>query len=185
MKQIFCVMLTLLVLTGCGGADASMEPVLVLRQKLQEKGCSFDAVITADYGDKTYTFAMEVRSDAHGNLSFTVNEPQTISGITGRIEKGRGEITFDGMALAFEMLADEQLSPVSAPWILIGALRGGYILSCGQDAAHTRVTLHDSYESDAMTVDIWLDENNIPIHGEILWKERKILTVEIEKFAIV
>ncbi len=177
-------MLLAAMLCGCTNSVSSMEPVLELRTQLQEKGCSFDTVITADYGDKTYTFAMDVQVDAHGNLSFQVEKPESIAGICGKIDSGKGKITFEDTVLAFSLLADGQLSPVSAPWVVVGALRGGYLLSCGKDGDHTQVTLHDSYENDAMTVEVWLDPKKRPIHGEIIWKEHRILTIEIENFQI-
>ena len=45
-----------------------------------------------------------------------------------------------------------------------------------------RVTIHDSYEEDALMLDIWLDGNNLPARAEILWDGRRILTVEVENF---
>ena len=156
-----------------------------LRGALQgSEGCSFDAVITADYGQKTYTFAMGCDFDAHGNLSFTVHEPETIEGITGNISFSGGELTFDGNALAFPLLADGQATPVSAPWLLYKTLVGGYLHSCVREDELLHLTIDDSYEDDAMQLDIWLDGSDHPVRAEILYENRRILTITIENFII-
>ena len=72
---------------------------------------------------------MDCKADSSGNLTFTVVKPETISGITGTLSGDGGNLTFDDTALHFELMAENQLSPVSAPWILIKTLRNGYITS--------------------------------------------------------
>ncbi len=184
MKRV-CILLVLLVfLVGCTGSQDTMEPMLQLRSKLLKGSCSFDAVITADYGNQTYTFAMGCQSDAHGNLSFQVQQPESISGISGTIQEGKGQIHFDSTALGFELLADGQLSPISAPWVLMRAMRSGYIAASGAQQDYIRVTLHDSFEADALTVELWLGEEEIPQQAEIIYKDRRILTVEVKNFVI-
>ncbi len=185
MKKGIAAILLALLLVGCAGEKESLEPALQLRQQLQDKICNFDAVITADYGTQTYTFAMGCEFDAHGNLSFTVQEPETIAGITGTVSRGEGKLTFDDTALAFELLAEGRLSPVSAPWVLMKALRSGYIESCGPEGAQLRLSLRDSYEADALQVEIWLDGDSRVVQGEIFREGRRILTVEVKNFCIV
>ena len=173
-------------LSGCSGKNDLSDRAVALRSKLQAaQGCSFDASVTADYGDKTYTFAMGCRVDAHGNLSFTVKEPESIAGISGVIDNSGGKLTFDDHMLAFPMLADGQVSPVSGPWILMKTLRSGYLTSCGMEAGYVRVAIDDSYADDALHLDIWLDEKDLPKRGEILWKGRRILSLDIENFVFL
>ncbi len=184
MKRILGLLLLIFVLSGCAGTSGDLDIVLSLREKLLTAQWKFDAAVTADYGDKTYTFAMGCDVDAHGNLSFTVTEPETIAGISGNISRGEGELTFADTALAFELLADGQLSPVAAPWVFAKTLRSGYITAVGADGEYTRVTINDSYAEDALTVDIWLTDAGVPAQVEILWAERRILTMEVENFVI-
>lgn len=163
-----------------------MDAGLALRARLlSAQGCSFDAQITADYGDKTYTFAMGCQTDTHGNLSFTVAEPETIRGITGTITGDGGNLTFDDTALSFQLLADGQLTPVSAPWILIKTLRSGYITSVGTEGDSVRLTIRDSYADDALTVDIRLDSNNDPMQADIFWQDRRILAITVKNFTLM
>jgi hypothetical protein len=48
-----------------------------------------------------------------------------------------------------------------------------------------RLTIDDSYEEDALKVDIWLDETDTPVRAEILYDGRRILTLIIKNFTIV
>ena len=74
---------------------------------------------------------------------------------------------------------------MSSPWIFYTTLRSGYLTSAGMEENLLRLTIDDSYEEDALTVDIWLDEQDTPIRSEILYDGRRILTLKIENFTIV
>ncbi len=149
-------------------------------------GCSFDVVITADYGDAVHNFEVHCQSDENGGLRFTVTKPESISGIHGVISAQGGKLTFgEDKALAFEMMAGGQITPVSAPWLLLKTLRGGYVKSCGMDGELLRVTIDDGYEEDTLTVDVWFDELTQPMYAEIMWADRRIVSMEVKNFAIL
>lgn len=162
-----------------------MDRAMALRAKLLASSVSFDAEITADYGDEVHIFSVYCEGDSRGNLGFRVTAPETIADITGRIEEGQGKLTFQDTALAFPLLAEDQLSPVSAPWIFYKTLRSGYLTAAGMEEGLLRLTIDDSYEEDALTVDIWLDEQDLPIRAEILYDGRRILAMTIENFQIL
>lgn len=185
MKRIIPILLILVLLAGCAGVKDTMDRAMALRAALLAKGAEFDAAITADYGDKTYSFGMHCQLDAQGKVTFAVTSPETIAGITGTVSSTGGKLTFDDKALAFSLLADGQVSPVSGPWLLMKTLRSGYLTSCGVEDGCLRIAIDDSYEDDALHLDIWLDEEDHPKRGEILWQGRRILTVEIENFVFL
>lgn len=88
MKKLWAMLLLLLTLTGCAGAPKEIEAGMALRsQILKAQGLSFDTDLTADYGDKLYTFSMHCTGDREGNLTFTVTAPETIEGIKGSISQ--------------------------------------------------------------------------------------------------
>lgn len=186
MKRWLLIALIAGMLTGCSGVQSSVSRAVGLRSKLlQGSGCTFDAVITADYGEKLYTFTMKNTVDSSGNLTFEVVLPETISGISGRITDEAGALTFDDKVLAFELLADEQITPVSAPWILMKTLRGGYIRACESTDSGLHIQIDDSYEDDALQMEIWTNQEDIPIRGEILFRGRRILSLNVENFSIL
>ena len=186
MKKLAAAVMMLVLLTGCSGKSREMERGLALRaQLLKASECRFSCEITADYSDRVYTFSMDCGCDSKGSLTFTVTAPETIAGITGHISEDGGKLTFDDTALQFDLMADGQVTPVSAPWILMKALRSGYITSAGMDGESLRLSIDDSYEDDALHLDIRLGEDNRPESAEILFKERRILSLNIKSFEIL
>lgn len=174
-----------LILTGCTGKRAELDRAMELRADLLGcHECSFDVTITADYGDKTYTFGMSCVGDNQGSVTFTVTEPETIAGITGSITGAGGQLTFDNVALDFELLADGQVTPVSGPWILMKTLLGGYLTACAEEEELLHLNIDDSYEDDALHLDIWLNAENRPTQAEITYDGRRIVAMEITNFVI-
>lgn len=185
MKKLAAV-LCVLFLMGCSGKRGELDRAMTLRADLLGSlGYSFDAEITADYGDKLHTFAMHCTGDNDGNVEFTVTKPETLSGITGRVSSGDGELTFDDVALHFDLLADGQVSPISGPWILVKTLLGGYLTDCVQEEDLLHLQIDDSYEDDALHLDIWLNEENLPIQAEIYYDSRRIVTMAVSNFTIL
>lgn len=186
MKRLCLLIVFVFILTGCVLQDAEMNRVISLRDKLTEgNGCEFQAEITADYGDKIHTFSLKCVTDVLGDMRFEVLSPETISGITGIITEQDGKLTFDDQVLLFETIADDQLTPVSAPWMLIRTLRCGYIRSCGSDGDNLRIQIDDSYAQNNIQLEVWVDETLNPVRGEILWKGRRILSIDVTDFVIL
>ena len=185
MKKVLPLLLAAFLLTGCSRVPKEMERAVALRSRLlQASSCTFDAEITADYGEEIQTFSMNCTADSQGGVSFRVTEPQSIAGITGILSKQGGAMTFDETALYFNPLADEQLSPVSAPWVLVRALRGGYLTSAGMEDGLLRVSVNDSYEDDALNLDVWLDSSDIPRKADICYAGKRILSLKLENVQI-
>lgn len=186
MKRLFAGVLTLfLVLSGCTGSASEIDRALALRSRLVSANCCrFDTEVTADFGDQLYTFAMSCEADSTGKVNFSVTEPESIAGITGTISQVGGQLTFDGAALAFELLANDRFSPVSAPWVLIHTLMSGYITSCAGSDKGLLLYIDDSYEDDALNLTVWLDQNDQPTAAEISWQGRRILSMTVSNFTI-
>jgi len=185
MKKFLWVLCILMTLSGCGAKSVPMDRAVSLRRSLQQRECSFQAVVTADYGEALYTFRMDCRMDTERTLHFTVLEPDTISGISGTVAADGGKIVFSDTILAFPTLADGQITPVSAPWVVINSLCSGYIQYCGQDGPGLRMCINDSYRENALTLEIWTDAELAPICGEILYSGKRILTVELREFRML
>ena len=174
-----------LLLCGCAGSDSALDRGMALREKMLVSGCGFTAHITADYGDVTYTFSLACAADTEGSVSFTVLSPETIRDISGVLSAKGGKLTFDDKALAFEMLADGELSPVSAPWLLVRTLQSGYLSSCSVDNGKVRMSMDDSYREDALQLEVWLNEGDMPSGAEFVWQGRKVLSMIVEDFSFV
>lgn len=184
MRKLAGILLVMVLLTGCLGQNDDLDRMMELRAKLLSSECSFQTEVTADYGDKLYTFGLYCEGDTQGNVGFRVTSPESISGIEGRTSSDGGKLTFDDTALTFPLLADDQVTPVSAPYLLVKTLRGGYVRSVGEEEDSLRVTIDDSYEEDALQLDIWLNGDNLPVRAEILYEGRRILSMSITDFQI-
>ena len=186
MKRRIWLLWLAVLLTGCGARVDSMGIALELRGKLNRaEECGFIANIVADYGDRTYTFTLDCMSGTDGDLVFRVISPESISGITGKLSRGGGELVFDDVALAFTVLTDGQLSPVSAPWIFLKALRSGYITSAGVVQDRVRIVIDDSYQEESLSLHLWLDEENMPALSEIYFQDRRIVTITISDYRML
>lgn len=163
-----------------------MDHVLELRRRMQESAdIRFKATVTADYGDTLQTFVLSCQSDSSGVVRFQVLAPDSIGGISGGISGETGKLTFDDEILVFSPLADGQLAPVTAPWVLIHTLLGGYISSCGETKQGWIVSMDDSYADDALRLEMRLDGDCLPVSAEIVWQGRRILSMKIENFEIL
>ena len=182
MKRIVGLFLAFLLLAGCTGKSDQLDRAMALRAKLLAHDVSFRVTITADYGNISHKFVLDCTGSTKGELRFTVAEPESISGIAGSISSAGGKLTFDDQVLSFPLLADDQLAPICGPWVLMKALRSGYLTSCSQEGEHLRLAIDDSYEDDALHLDIWIDANGVPIRGEILYEGRRILTMDVGNF---
>lgn len=185
MKKLVPVMVVVFLLAGCAAKD-DLQPILNLRQQILEaEACTFDAVINADYGDEIYNFGMKCTSDSTGRILFEVANPDAIAGITGQLSQEGGALTFDDKVLAFPMLTQLQLTPVSAPWILLNSLRSGYITGYGEEDDEIVVYIDDSFAENPLHLKIWVNGEEIPYYAEIIWNERRILTLELQNFEIL
>lgn len=185
MKWISLV-LTVVLLSGCGVHNDELDKAMKLRTSLLTgQGCSFEAVVRADYSDKAYSFTVDYQADNQGNVTFTVIEPESIEEITGSISAEGGKLTFDDKALAFELLADGQVTPVSAGFLLVKTLRSGYVRGCGTQGDEIELLIDDSYQEEALHLEIHLDRENVPVSAEILYKDRRFLSMDIKNFRLL
>lgn len=186
MKKAVCLLFVCLFLCGCQSKQGEAEEILRLRQKVENADeTSFTCTVTADYGDSLYSFILSCSFDTTGNMQFSVVSPQSIAGISGTVGQQGGALTFDDQALAFPLLADGYLSPISAPWVFMKALRSGYIASYSTQEGGLQFTLDDSYGESYLQIDVWTDEETVPIHCEMLWKGKRILSLDVENFSTV
>ncbi len=185
-KYLLLLILPVFLLFGCGKDSGEIGGALAMRQRLLSgNGCTFTATVTADYGDKVYSFTLKCQADKLGDMTFTVTAPEAINGISGKVTEIGGHLTFDDKALAFAPIADGQVTPVTAPWLLLKTLRSGYISACGKDGEQIYIQIDDSYAEQALHLDIWTDKSFMPVRGEVLWMGKRILTISVEDFEIL
>lgn len=183
MKKVIILLVVMVCLVGCSNQSNHLNQVMKMRETLNHsKGCQFTVDITADYGNTVYGFSMDCKWENTGILTFTVTNPDSISGISGTISQDSSNLTFDGKALAFQPIADGYITPVTAPWLFVKTLAGGYIASVSKDDSLLHILAQDSYANESMEMDIWLSDKNIPVGAEMVWKGKRILTLNVKNF---
>lgn len=186
MRRVIVVIVLILFFGGCSSTSSELDHAIALRQQLlNSRGAVFDAVITADYSEGVYVFSVCCETDASGNLSFTVTDPQSISGICGTVSAAGGNLTYEDMLLGFPMLADNLIAPACAPWLMLNILRTGYIQGCGRDGEGVRISFDDSFQNEPIQMELWTDQNNIPLRAEFIWSGRRILSVDIRSYSVL
>ena len=185
MKPAAALLLFVCLMAGCQAENDPLDQAIDLRKRvLEAQGCTFLASVTADYEDAIYTFQLDCKVDSTGKLQFTVTEPETINGVTGSISESKAALTFDDKILAFPMLADGELSPVSAPWIFINTLRSGYLSACGSVETGYCIYIDDSFEEDPLHLQIYTGPDMVPLQADIIYHDLRILTVTIKNFTL-
>lgn len=183
LKRTALLLCFFLVFTGCR-SHGEMEQALSLRSRLLSAGCSFLCYITAEYEDHGEAFTLFCRSEGEF-VTFEVQQPESLQGITGRLERDSGMLTFDEQILAFPLLAGGRLSPVGAPGLLVQALRSGRIIACGAEGEGLHLTVADSYADDAYVLEIRTDASGLPVAAEVAWQGRRTVSMVLEEFTFL
>lgn len=186
MRRIITVICLLILLAGCGGNNAELDKAMTLRKNvISAEKCSFRASITAEYDDIIHSFDLKCETEKNHEMLFEVVKPDTIAGITGKITQSDGMLTFDNEMLAFALLIDGRLSPISAPWLMLQMIKGGYIVACGEEGDGAHIQLEDTYEGEKILLDLYTDKHNKPIRADIIWNGMRSLSVVVSDFSIV
>ena len=183
MRRILSLCLLLVLLTGCKGEESLLSQAITFRgQLITAGGCSFRAKITADYGQEVQQFTLVCDGDGEGKVSFCVTEPDTIAEITGQMEGEEGTVTYDGLQLAFPLLVNDRLSPVSAPALAVSCWMKEFILSAGRSEELYRVTYEKKIKEKDLLIDTYF-EKDIPISAELCYNGYRVIHMEILDFA--
>ena len=181
MKRILPLFLVFLM--GCSGPDPAMEEALALRSRCLASSCvRFQTEVRADYITGYEEFTLDCETGSDGTVSFCVRSPAEITDISGTVSQDAGTVEFDGAVLAYPLMAQGRLSPLSGPWVVMKAIRSGCILAAGQEGELTRVTIDDSYGANALTVDLWLEDGQVT-QAEVAWEGLRCLTMTFDDFS--
>ena len=131
-KLLCCVLMTALLLAGCGkaGGNEAEELALTIRgEYLAMERCAARTSITADYGQRVYQYEMDVSAEGE-DMALTLTAPETVAGLTARVTGEDSALEFDGVSVETGPLDENGLTPVSALPALLEAARSGCITAC-------------------------------------------------------
>ena len=107
-----------MLLSACSAKRPAQPPLTFRTALLQSGGCSFTAAITADYGESAASFTLDCVFSPETGASVTVTEPESIAGIQAQVKDTAAFVSYDGMQLGLGSLANGNLAPLAAPYVL-------------------------------------------------------------------
>ena len=188
-KGLICVLMTTLLLAGCGGAGVSEAEELALTirgEYLSMENCAVQAAVTADYGQRVYEYQLTAAVTGEETV-LTLTAPETVAGLTARITGEENRLEFDGVSVETGPLDGQGLSPVSSIPALLESARSGYITACAleEDGAVLRVDCgspEGAPGSGTETV-LWFDpSSHALVRGEISVDGFRVISCEFSGF---
>lgn len=188
-KCLVCVLMTTLLLTGCGkaGVSEAEELALTIRgEYLAMDGCAARAAITADYGQRVYRYELAVAVSGEETV-LTLSAPETVAGLSARLDGEESLLEFDGVSVETGPLDGNGLTPVSAVPALLEAAKSGYITACAleEDGAVLRVDCGDPAGSPGTGTEtaLWFDAATHALtRGEISSDGFRVILCEFSDF---
>lgn len=195
-KRLCVRMMTLvLLLSACGGKvggnEAEKTLVEVRGKYLEMTACSGHADLTADYGQRVYTYGIDFSWQREGETLLTLTAPESVAGTTAHITAGETALEYDGVMLETGALNEAGLSPVDAIPALLTYAREGFAAECvleeTEEAKKLHVTCRDPERppGTGTEADLWFDtETGNLLRGEISEGETTVIQCEVSGFAM-
>ena len=171
-------------LCACAGKQADpAQQALDFRQALLENGCSFEAEITADFEDYVCSFTLLCEDSPDGGMQMRILAPETLAGISARVEGEQAKLVFDDTEAAFGTLSEPGISPMAAPARLAQAWRSGYIRFSGAEDGTLHVTYLCGYGEDEIRVDTWFSDS-APMRAELSCDGHTTVQIDVTDFKL-
>lgn len=188
-KCLICVLMTTLLLAGCGpaGVSEAEELALTIRgEYLAMESCAARAAVTADYGQRVYQYEMAVSVNGPETV-LALSAPETVAGLTARLSGTESQLEFDGLSVETGPLDGDGLTPVSAVPALLETARSGYITACAleEEGAVVRVDCGDPSGTPGTGTEtvLWFDAATHALtRGEISVDGFRVILCEFSDF---
>lgn len=190
--RLGALMMTLLLLAGCGGGgvDEAEQLALEIRaQYLSMAGCTAALDLTADYGERVFDCVLALDHTAGSETALTVAEPEILKGVTARLREGETLLEFDGMTLETGPLDANGLSPLEGVTFLLKEIQEGFISQwclemLGETECVRFTTADPTLEAGKGTeATLWFDKETYAWkQGELTAEGVSVLRCEVSDF---
>lgn len=175
LRPLLLLCLLCLLLAGCGKNPAA-DRYAPFSEALGARGdLRFTAAVRAEYPDRTARFTLCYADESEG-YSVTVSEPEEIRGVTVHLNGASSSLGYDSVVLDTGALDRYGLSPTTALTRLVEALRTGHLESAWEEDG---LTVWQLVPDDALTVQVWLSGEGIPVRAELISEGRVAVFCEI------
>ncbi len=171
-------LLLCLLLSACG--NPALTRFESFSQALSERDAlSFTAELSAVYPDRTAQFTLRYAL-TDGVQRVTVLAPESISGVSARMEQGRTALEYDGLILDTGDLDDYGLTPMSALPLLVDALQHGHARAFWTEEGGDAVEL---LYDDHTQVLVHFDGEGLPCRAELICDGHVTVACEIKNWS--
>lgn len=178
-------------LTACSGTQKEPEELLqqIRGQYLNLETCGGHGEITADYGQRVYSFGVDFTWKRAGETCLTLTAPENVAGTVARISAGETALEFEGVMLETGVLDSAGLTPVDAIPALLTYVREGFVSSCALEGEEGIQILHvlcsdpEKQPGQGVEADLWFDRETFDLlRGEISSDGVTVIQCEISDF---
>ncbi len=177
-RVISALMMTLLLLPGCGGREARLERAFdSLRQAVTAaRSITFQTAMTADYGDTAAEYTLAVSYDGQ-RTQIEILAPEIIAGVKATALRGETSVSYEGVILGAGPLDKEGTTPVSAVPVMLDALASAYVELLWWDGDYMAARF---YVGESSVLTVWLDgDTMLPRAAELAADGRTAVTMDI------
>ena len=180
---VSALMMTLLLLPGCGEREARLEKGFETLRKAVTvaEDIRFQAAMTADYGQSVSEYELAASYDGR-ETTLEILAPELIKGIKASAQRGETTVSYDGVILGAGPLDEEGLTPMSAIPVMLDAMASAYVELLWWDGDYIAARL---YVGESSVLTLWLDGNTfVPVAGEIAADGRTVIACRIDGWEI-
>lgn len=180
-KSLLCCALCLLLTACAAGAEAPEVRVRTLRRAFTgAERVSGHAVLTADYGERVYTYTVAIEGSAQSG-TMTVEEPENIAGTVLQWDDGTGTLSVEDVTLETGPLSDA-LSPADGVSVLLACFERGQVLECGWEEELLYAKLSHP-EREAVNALCWFEGDALR-RCELTEDGKTLLTLDFSEFTL-
>lgn len=184
-QKITLTVIFVLLLTSCTGDSITPETKVQEMRQLYRAvdSVSAEAEITADYGERTYTYTVSLEGDANSG-ALTVKTPENIAGMTLNWDDGETTLSTGDITLETGALTASGLSPADAVPAVLSACRAGNLVECSlEEDGQILYTELENPDVENCTVSCWFSaENYSLLRAELAEGGQRVITLELTDF---
>ena len=162
--------------------DAAQQ-ALSFRQEMLAGDCSFQAEITADFGDTVSRFSLSCAHTQESGTTMTITAPETLAGLIAEAGGEEVKLVFEDTEASFGTLSGLGLSPMAAPELMCRAWQSGYVQDSGMEEELAHVTYLCGYGEDELRVDTWF-QAGVPVRAELFCDGRMAVQIDVTDFIL-
>lgn len=186
----------LAVLTACQGGGENTNKAETLARNIRTKylesaACSGHWDLTADYGQRIYTYGIDWTWDRDAETRLTITDPENVAGTAAHIAKGETSLEYDGVILETGPLEEAGLAPMDAIPSFLTCAREGFLAECvledwdGVSQLHVTCRDPEKQPGQGIETQLWFEPDTAALlRGEISSDGVTVIQADCSGFAM-